>query len=122
MAASKAPKTPTNAQLSNALARHYVKLHEAVHGTKPADFNLYRDRRGFEAMIEDLGYDRAKQVVEYYMGLIRAHPCGWLLYNYEKVNNRIIEIEEEQKNAAEVFEETRKRVEEWRRYRGKQGK
>lgn len=122
MAEPKAKKAPTNAQLSNALARHYVTLYEEVHGQKPVDFNLYRDRRGFEAMIVDLGYERAKEVVEYYMSLIRAHPCGWLLYNYEKVNKRIIEIEEEKANGAAIMEETRQRVEQWRRQRGEQGK
>lgn len=111
----------TKVQQSHALANLYIKKYEAVHGARPADFNLYRDRRGFEAMIDDLGYARAQSVIEYYMSLVNnPHTCRGLLYNYEKYNNHMLELEEEESRSAVIREETRKRVEEWRKSRGDQ--
>lgn len=111
----------TKVQQSHALANFYVKKFEGVHGVKPADFNLYRDRRGFEAMAEQLGYERAKDVIDYYMKIVdNPHTCKGLLYNYEKFNLLLIELEEDEKRGAVIREETRKRVEEWRAARGDQ--
>ena len=112
----------TKVQQSHALANLYIKMYEGRHGSRPADFNLYRDRRGFEAMIDDLGYERAKSVIEYYMSLVNnPHTCRGLLFNYEKYNAFLIELEEEDERSAVIREETRKRVEEWRKARGDQG-
>lgn len=112
----------TKAQKSHALANLYVKLHVEKHGVRPSDFNLYRDRRGFEAMMEDLGYERAQEIIKFYMSKNSAvHPCGKLLYNYDKINNQMLELAEDEARGKIIMEDTRKRVEEWRRSRGIEG-
>ena len=105
---------------SFALAKLYVSLYEQKYRRRPKDFNLYRDRTGFEAVIKDLGKPRAQELLERYMALERGapsggHPCSYFFFNYEKLNARLIEEEEDRKNAPKEFKETEDRVRQWRK-------
>jgi hypothetical protein len=105
----------TNQQV-HALVSHYLKLYGAKYEGAPRDFNRYRDKWGFQGMIEDFGPARAKQIVDYYLSLSRpSHPTNYLLFNYDKLNNAMLEREEDDKRRAELRAESKKRVEEWRK-------
>jgi len=74
-------------QQANALVTIYLRFYKAAYGHDPLNFNRYRDAYGFKAMINDLGYDRAKEVIDYYFATDRyGHPISHLLYNYDKLN------------------------------------
>lgn len=105
----------TNQQV-HALISHYLKLYRAKYEADPRDFNRYRDKWGFQAMIEDFGAVRAKQIVEYYFETTKPrHPTNYLLFNYEQLNNAMLERAEDEKKRAELRAESKRRVEEWRR-------
>jgi len=107
----------TQAQV-HALVTFFLKTFKDKYGENPRDFNRYRDKWGFQGMIEDFGAVRAKEIVSYYFETPKAHhPTNYLLFNYEKINNAMVEREEDEKKRAELRAESKKRVEEWRQQR-----
>lgn len=103
----------------NALVNLYVKLYkEHYDGEAPANFNRHRDKWGFQSMIEDLGYNRAQEVVAYYFETKHLfHPATTLLYEYDRLDKIMKERAADDKRKAILLEESRKRVEEWRNRR-----
>jgi hypothetical protein len=107
-------------QQTHALVTLYLKKYKEKYGKDPLRFNRYRDKWGFQSMAEDLGIDRAKEVIEYYFETGRmGHPTSYLINNYDKINERMIERAEDVINRKKLMEASAKRVEEWRAKRGK---
>lgn len=105
----------TNAQV-HSLVTYFLNAFKAKYNAAPKDFNRYRDKWGFQGMIEDFGVDGSKKIIDYYFETARSyHPTNYLLFNYEKLNNAMLEREEDEKKRAQLRAESRKRVEEWRR-------
>ena len=99
---------------SQALVSQFVKEYSVKYGKAPSDLNRYRDRWGFQSMIEDLGKARAQELITFYLKSTRAsHPVSYLLYNYDKINDTMEENEQDLENRRLLMEETRRRVEEW---------
>jgi hypothetical protein len=106
-------------QQIHALISLYLKNYKAKYGRDPLNFNRYRDKWGFQGMIEDLGVERAKEVIDWYFSARSAgHSTQYLANNYDKINLRMREREEDEINRKKLMEESRKRVEEWRAARG----
>lgn len=100
----------------NTLVTYFLNQFKAKYDAAPKDFNRYRDKWGFQAMIEDYGMDQSKKIIDYYFGTARPyHPTNYLLFNYEKLNNAMLEREEDEANRAKLRAESRRRVEEWRK-------
>ena len=94
---------------------HYLKKYNERYERDPRDFNRFRDKWGFQSMVEQYGLSTAKQVVDYYMSTRRiGHPVNYLLYNYEKLYEIMTEKEKDQENRERLIRESQKRVEEWR--------
>lgn len=107
--------TATNAQV-HSLVTYFLNAFKSKYDTAPKDFNRYRDKWGFQGMIEDYGMERSKAIIDYYFSTNKHyHPTNYLLFNYEKLNNAMLEREEDEANRKKLREESRKRVEEWRR-------
>lgn len=99
---------------SQALVTRFVKKYAERYGNPPSDLNRYRDRWGFQGMVEDFGKARAEQIVDFYLEADRpSHPVDYLLYNYDKLNAAMIKFEEDAESRRRIMEETKKRVEEW---------
>jgi hypothetical protein len=106
-------------QQIHALISLYLKNYKSKYGRDPLNFNRYRDKWGFQGMIEDLGVERAKEVIDWYFSARSAgHSTNYLLNNYDKINTRMREREEDEIDRQKLLEESRKRVEEWRAARG----
>lgn len=106
---------PTIAQQANSLFTFFVKAYEECFGSQPRNMNRYRDRWGFQAMIEDIGYDRAKEVITFYMGTNRpVHDATSLFNNYDRINTIMKEKAEDEAARQKLREESRIRVELWR--------
>lgn len=89
---------------------------------KPPIVNRYKEKWAFQDMVSDLGYERAKSVVDYYFRTSKlGHPIQYLLYNYERLSRVMLEREEDNKKLKEIAQETKKRVEEWEKKLGNQG-
>lgn len=98
----------------NSLVTLYLKHYVEKYDRQPAAFNRHRDKWGFESMVQDLGYERAQEVVEYYFKTNRPlHPVQYLLYNYDKLDILMKEYAKDELDRAELRRLTEKRVKEW---------
>ena len=113
-----ASKDPLTTQM-NALVTLYLKLYKEKYGEGPRNFNRHRDKWGFQSMVEDLGYDRAREVVTYYFETRNIyHPVNKLLYEYDKIDKLMREREEDEERRQRLLAESKKRVEAWREANG----
>lgn len=104
----------TLAKQSNALVTLYINEYQAKYDKAP-QINRYRDRWGFQSMIEDLGYERAQEVIKYFFTTGRVgHPVKQLLNSYDRLDNILKEIAEDEVKRAELRAATERRVSEWR--------
>lgn len=105
----------TNAQV-HTLVTYFLNAFKKKYDTAPRDFNRFRDKWGFQGMIEDYGMDNAKAIIDYYLSTARNyHPTNYLLFNYEKLNSAMLERAEDEKKRKQLRAESRRRVEEWRK-------
>lgn len=103
----------------NALVSLFVKGYEAKYKTKPR-MNRYREKWGFQDMIADLGYDRAREIVEYYFRTAKSgHPVQFLLSNYDKINDFYNEKIDDEQRREKMRRETELRVREWEKRDGR---
>ena len=99
---------------TNAVMSHFLKAYNEKYGKPPTDFNRYRDKWGFQAMIEDLGKRRAIEVIDYYLSAPYSHhSASYLFYNSDKISKKMADLEEDAKRRKELMAETKRRVEEW---------
>jgi len=111
-------KAPSTAQV-NALITSYLKLYSDRYGNRPDGFNRFREKWGFQAMIEDLGYERAKEVVAYYFETRNiGHPVTELLYDYDRLDVLMRERAKDEEQRRILREKSKTRVEEWRKQNG----
>lgn len=102
-------------QQTHALITYFIGKYRNIYDEDPRDFNRYRDKWGFAAMIEQYGTPRAKEIIDYYMSIKRpGHSVNYLIFNYEKINSTLEDRENDESNRRALREESMKRVEEWR--------
>ena len=108
----------TLVKYGNALINLYTTTYSEKYGRAPV-INRHRDKWGFQSMAEDLGYERSKEVIEYYFRTGRVgHPLQHLLYNYEKLDTILKELAEDEVKRAELRKMTEQRVKEWQERNG----
>jgi len=106
---------------ANGLVTLYIKSWTEKYDKQP-NINRFKHKWAFQDMIEDLGYDRAKKVVDYYFRTQKlGHPIEYLIYNYDRLNKIMLEREADNENLARLAKETEKRVKEWEEKLGHQG-
>jgi hypothetical protein len=109
----------TLAQQANSLITLFVQKYRENFGKDPEVINRYRDKWGFQSMIEDLGYARSVQVIEYYMHTNRPiHDVTSLFNNYDRLDKIMKEKDEDERRRKILMEESRLRVQEWRAKNG----
>jgi hypothetical protein len=63
-------------------------------------------------VIDSVGFDRAKELLEYYFGLTKnGHPLQFFFYNFDKMDELKKEIEKDKEKRRLLLEETKKMVE-----------
>lgn len=103
----------TLAKQGNALLNQFVAEWTDRYKRAP-DLNRYREKWGFQDMIEDLGYDRAMEIIRYYFSTDKSgHPVAFLLNNYDKINKYYDEKAEDLERRRAIRAETAARVREW---------
>lgn len=108
----------TSMQQAYGLLSLYEKTYNEKYGRKPS-LNRHRDKWGFNDMVEDLGYERAQEVVAYYFELkYIGHPLQDLLRNYDRFSRIMKERAEDEVQRHRIREQTRKRVEEFEKTHG----
>lgn len=73
--------------LPHALITIYTNLYKERYGGKSPSINRYREKWGMQDVIDSVGYDRAKELINYYFTLDKSgHPISWFLYNFDKLD------------------------------------
>jgi hypothetical protein len=114
--------TKTPAQKSNEIITLFIKKWETKYGKKPT-LNRYKWKWAMQDMISDLGWEDAVAVVDYFFRTDSpGHNIEKLAYNYEEFHKIRMELDERDRQAVILREQTRKRVEafEQRRTEGNQ--
>jgi hypothetical protein len=101
-------------QQAQALLSLFIKKYAERYGTEP-QLNRYRLKWGAVDFIDSVGYQRAKEITEYYLTLESNHSFEALLATFDKVGAAMDERREDNARRARLREETRRRVEEYER-------
>lgn len=104
------------AKYGNALVTHYLKLWKEKYPGVTPKVNRYAVKWGFMDVADSVGFERAKEIIDYYFKTSRpGHPIQWFLYNFDKLDAIMEEVEADELKKAAVRAETKARVEEWER-------
>ena len=89
----------------------YQNLYKDKYG-RTITINKFREKWAMQDVIDSVGFDRAKDLLEYYFGLSKnGHPLQFFFYNFDKMNMLKIEIEKDKEKRRLLLEETKKMVE-----------
>jgi hypothetical protein len=106
MAAKSDPK------LSYTLLSMYDSLYTEKYGKKPI-VNRYREKWGMQDVIDSIGFNRAKEVLEYYFLTSKnGHPIVWFFNNFDSLNRMMQQRAEDDEHRKKLRGLTRIMVEE----------
>lgn len=90
----------------------YEGLYAKAYNKKPR-LNKYREKWAMQDVIDSVGYDRAKEILEYYFRTGKSgHPLAFFYNNFDRLENMMIQVERDIANRARLLEETKRLVEE----------
>ena len=99
----------------------YSSLFEKKYGRKP-EINRHRDKWGFADMIDDLGMDRAREVIEWFFETEGNHSLRTLFSSYDRMSSEIQEESEDKQRLAQLRLATKDKVAEFRRRKFEQSR
>lgn len=103
---------PSTRQQALQLINLFEKLWKSKY-ERPYRGNRHADQWGFRDMIEDIGFEEAEEVVQYYFHLASPdHSRQWLIYNYDKVVEQRLEVQADRMHRQQLLEKTKKAMEE----------
>jgi hypothetical protein len=115
MAAKSDPK------LSYSLISFYEMLYSERYGKKPV-INRYREKWGMQDVIDSVGFNRAKELLEYYFRTNKnGHPMGWFFMNFDNIDKVLKQRIEDDENRKKLKELTKQMVEEMEKYEHRSG-
>ncbi len=80
---------------------------------KQAKLNKYRDKWAMQDVIDTVGYDRAKELLEYYFKTGKVgHPLQFFFYNFDSMDRIKEESDKDKVNRIKLREQTKRMVEE----------
>jgi hypothetical protein len=104
-------------QLSFALVDLYVLCYKDKTGRKPT-VNRFREKWGFQDMVDSIGYDRSVEIVKYYFETQNNWTPNHLFNNFDKLDEALTKRDADRARREALREETRRRVEEWDKTHG----
>ena len=104
--------TKDEAKLAYGLVGLYCTLYKQVYGKAPV-VNRYREKWAMQDVIDSVGYDRAKVLLEYYFKITKGgHPISWFFYNFEKLDFTLQQVVEDKSRSELIRSKTKTMVEE----------
>jgi hypothetical protein len=104
--------TKDEAKLAYGLVSLYCVLFKQTY-KKNAVVNKYREKWAMQDVIDSVGYDRAKELVEYYFKVTKSgHPISWFFYNFEKLDIALQEKQQDKTRREIIRSKTKIMVEE----------
>lgn len=94
------------------LVELYIKLYKDRYKTAPV-VNKYRERWAMKDVMDSMGYDRAVELLTYYMGVDRdnGHSLQFFYYNFDSIHAYLKKVEEDRARRKKMAEKTKERVE-----------
>ena len=94
-----------------ALLSLYEKLYSEKY-KKIARLNKFKEKWAMQDVIESVGYDRARELLEYYFRVTKqGHPLQWFFYNFDRLDDMLLQSEEDTQRRRKLREATKKMVE-----------
>lgn len=106
----------TKTQQAHGLYSYFAKKYKETVG-RPYEGNKFRDKWGFLDMLDDLGEEESKKVIDWYFQTPRTEDefdAADLHRNYDKLHEARMDHAEDMKRIFEHMEQTKKKVEEYR--------
>lgn len=89
----------------------YQKLYFQKYNKEPK-LNKYREKWAMQDVISSVGFDRAKELLEYYFKTNKSgHPLQFFYYNFDRIDSLKVEIDKDVLNRRMLREATKKMVE-----------
>jgi hypothetical protein len=64
-------------------------------------------------VIDSVGYDRSKELLDYYFKITKpGHPLTWFFYNFDKIDENMVKLQQDKERRKFLLEQTKKMVEE----------
>jgi hypothetical protein len=102
----------SDAKLTYALLGLYENLYAEKYGSKPK-YNKFREKWAMQDIIDSVGFDRAKELIEYYFKVTKPrHPLQWFFYNFDKLDEMLNQSELDKIKRNKIREQTKRMVEE----------
>ena len=90
----------------------YSNLYEGMYNAKPT-INRYKEKWSMQDVLDSIGFDRAKSVLDYYFKTGKnKHPLNFFYNNFERIESMMMQIDEDKANRSRLLEATRRMVEE----------
>ena len=89
----------------------YQSLYKDKYGRVPT-INKFREKWAMQDVIDSVGFDRAKELIEYYFTLNKnGHPLQFFFYNFDKMDSIKVESDKDKEKRKLLLEQTKKLVE-----------
>jgi hypothetical protein len=86
-------------------------MYKEKYGKMPF-LNKYREKWAMQDVIDSVGFDRAKELIEYYFTTGKSgHPLQFFFFNFDKIDAIQKEIKKDKVNRRILQEATKKLVE-----------
>jgi len=90
----------------------YMALYEQKYGKKPR-INKYKEKWAMQDVLDSIGFEQAKDVLNYYFRTGKnGHPLNFFYNNFDRLEDMMIQINKDVANRARLLEKTKKLVEE----------
>jgi hypothetical protein len=90
----------------------YEMLYKEKYNRAPK-INKYREKWAMQDVIDSIGFDRARDVIEYYFRTNRpGHPLQHFFFNFDKLDSVMIELDKDKLVREKLRMQTKQMVEE----------
>ena len=91
----------------------YTSLFKERYNRLPT-INRHREKWAMQDVIDSVGFDRAKEILEYYFKTNKlGHPLQYFFFNFDKLDIVMIELDKDRNAREKLLAETRQMVEEY---------
>jgi len=89
----------------------YQAMYKDKYGKSPT-INKFREKWAMQDVIDSVGFDRAKELLEYYFTLNKGgHPLQFFFYNFDKMDAIKVESDKDKEKRKMLLEQTKRLVE-----------
>lgn len=93
------------------LIAYYEDLYSQKYSKKPK-INRFREKWAMQDVIDSVGYDRARELLDYYFKTGKSkHPLNFFFYNFDRMDQVEKEREKDRMNRSRLRQQTKTLVE-----------